>query len=139
MSSYARAVTAQENQKKSLSQLNEAKQFLGGQLTSVFSGIITGSMSAADAVKRLADAFVEAAIQAAFLGQGPLAGLFGGGGGILGSIFGFSGGGMASASLFADGGHVCGPGTGTSDSIPAMISNGEFIINAAQTKKYLPL
>jgi hypothetical protein len=37
---------------------------------------------------------------------------------------------------FADGGHITGPGTGTSDSIPAMLSNGEYIINAASTKKY---
>ncbi len=29
-----------------------------------------------------------------------------------------------------DGGKVSGPGTGTSDSIPAMLSNGEFVINA---------
>ena len=37
---------------------------------------------------------------------------------------------------FASGGIVHGPGTGTSDSIPAMVSNGEAIIPAKQTKKY---
>ena len=37
---------------------------------------------------------------------------------------------------YALGGAVHGPGTGTSDSIPAMISNGEFIVNAAATSKY---
>ena len=37
---------------------------------------------------------------------------------------------------FAKGGIVYGPGTGTSDSIPAMISNGEAIVPAKQTKKY---
>jgi phage-related minor tail protein len=31
---------------------------------------------------------------------------------------------------FADGGWVLGPGTGTSDSIPANLSNGEFVVNA---------
>jgi lambda family phage tail tape measure protein len=36
----------------------------------------------------------------------------------------------------ATGGHITGPGTGTSDSIPAMLSNGEYVINAAATKKY---
>ena len=30
----------------------------------------------------------------------------------------------------AAGGRVFGPGTGTSDSIPAMLSNGEYVINA---------
>jgi hypothetical protein len=32
---------------------------------------------------------------------------------------------------FADGGHVTGPGTATSDSIPAWLSNGEFVSRAA--------
>jgi TP901 family phage tail tape measure protein len=37
---------------------------------------------------------------------------------------------------YANGGIISGPGTGTSDSIPAMVSNGESIISAKQTKKY---
>jgi len=36
----------------------------------------------------------------------------------------------------ADGGHVAGEGGPTSDSIPAMLSNGEFVINAASTRKH---
>ena len=40
---------------------------------------------------------------------------------------------------FASGGIVKGPGTGTSDSIAAMISNGEAIIPADMVKKYGPL
>ena len=36
---------------------------------------------------------------------------------------------------FADGGLIQGAGTGTSDSIPAMVSNGEYIIPAATVKK----
>jgi murein DD-endopeptidase MepM/ murein hydrolase activator NlpD len=39
----------------------------------------------------------------------------------------------------ADGGPVVGPGTGRSDSIPALLSNGEFVVNAAASKKYRPL
>jgi tape measure domain-containing protein len=39
----------------------------------------------------------------------------------------------------ANGGRVAGPGTGTSDSIAAMLSNGEYVINAASTKKFLPI
>ena len=39
----------------------------------------------------------------------------------------------------AGGGLVTGPGTGTSDSIPAMLSNGESVIPAKQTRKYAPL
>ncbi len=35
-----------------------------------------------------------------------------------------------SARTHAAGGYITGPGTGTSDSIPAMLSNGEYVINA---------
>jgi TP901 family phage tail tape measure protein len=48
--------------------------------------------------------------------------------GIMQKIFGYAKGGM-----------IMGPGSGTSDSIPAMVSNGEFIVNAKRTKQYLPL
>jgi TP901 family phage tail tape measure protein len=37
---------------------------------------------------------------------------------------------------YQPGGAVYGPGTGTSDSIPAMLSNGEYVINADSVKKY---
>jgi hypothetical protein len=40
---------------------------------------------------------------------------------------------------FSLGGMVYGAGGPRSDSIPAMLSNGEFVINAASTEKYLPL
>jgi hypothetical protein len=39
----------------------------------------------------------------------------------------------------ATGGMVFGPGTGTSDSIPAYLSNGESVINAASTSMFRPL
>jgi hypothetical protein len=39
----------------------------------------------------------------------------------------------------ATGGMVFGPGTGTSDSIPALLSNGESVINAASTSMFRPL
>ncbi len=40
---------------------------------------------------------------------------------------------------FADGGYVRGPGTGTSDSIPANLSNGEYVVNAKATAANLSL
>lgn len=43
------------------------------------------------------------------------------------------------SAKFAQGGKVTGPGTGTSDSIPAMLSNGEFVMTAAATKMFEPL
>lgn len=36
----------------------------------------------------------------------------------------------------ANGGSVRGPGSATSDSIPTMLSNGEYVVNARQTKKH---
>lgn len=39
----------------------------------------------------------------------------------------------------AGGGLLTGPGTGTSDSIPALLSNGEFVMPAAATARNLPL
>jgi hypothetical protein len=38
----------------------------------------------------------------------------------------------------ATGGLLIGPGSGTSDSIPAMVSNGEYVVNAAATAKFRP-
>ena len=35
----------------------------------------------------------------------------------------------------ASGGYISGPGTGTSDSIPAMLSNGEYVLRAAAVQK----
>lgn len=40
---------------------------------------------------------------------------------------------------FAEGGKVNGPGSGTSDSIPANLSNGEFVMTARATKLFEPL
>jgi len=59
-------------------------------------------------------------------GANPVAG---GGLGIFGSIIGALFG-------FADGGHVSGPGGPKDDRIPAMLSNGEFVVNAAATRKH---
>ncbi|MCM1497279.1 MAG: tape measure protein [Clostridium sp.] len=65
-------------------------------------------------------------------GQGVAAALDAGasknGGGLLGGIGGLFG--------FADGGYISGPGSGTSDSIPARLSNGEFVVNAKSTERY---
>lgn len=54
---------------------------------------------------------------------------------IFSSVFSWFGGLLP----FASGGYVRGPGTSTSDSIPARLSNGEFVVNAKATKDYLPV
>ena len=61
---------------------------------------------------------------------------FGGGGGGGGTdVFPFAAGSWG----FAEGGPVTGPGTGTSDSIPALLSAGEHIMPAAKAAQFMPL
>ena len=43
------------------------------------------------------------------------------------------------SAKFASGGYVSGPGTATSDSIPARLSNGESVMNAKSTSMFGPL
>ena len=54
------------------------------------------------------------------------------------SAGGGGGGGDAAkaGSMHARGGYISGPGTGTSDSIPARLSNGESVINANSTAQF---
>jgi len=52
---------------------------------------------------------------------------------IVGAIPGFSGGGRAAGR--AEGGLISGPGTATSDSIPARLSRGEFVMRAAAVQQ----
>lgn len=47
--------------------------------------------------------------------------------------------GIVNSAKFAKGGLVEGPGTGTSDSIPAMLSNGESVMTARATSMFAPL
>ena len=46
---------------------------------------------------------------------------------------------IPAASGFSTGGTVTGPGTGTSDSVPARLSNGESVNNALSTSLFAPL
>jgi hypothetical protein len=45
----------------------------------------------------------------------------------------------AAQGVYAEGGWVTGPGTGTSDSIVARLSNGEFVMRAAMARQYGPM
>ena len=47
--------------------------------------------------------------------------------------------GIINSAKFATGGLVTGPGSGTSDSIPAMLSNGESVMTARSTSMFAPL
>lgn len=118
---------------KSQQQAADLSQFFGDTAVDALHGVITGTKSASQSLADMGSALVKMALQAMLLGEGPLAGIMGGGGaGGIGAIIG----GLLG---FADGGHVRGPGTSTSDSIPIMASNGEYVVNAKATRQNLPL
>ena len=116
-------------------------------------GVIAGTESVADAFSRMAQRILadlaRIAIEQAILGL--FSGLGGGGGGggfggfLGGSALGIGGGSSivgqySGPSLgFAGGGRISGPGSGTSDSILALVSNGEFVMNAESVRRYGPL
>ena len=60
----------------------------------------------------------------------------GGGGGGGGGGDGAGAAPKPAPTMFASGGYISGPGTGTSDSIPARLSNGESVINANSTAQF---
>jgi hypothetical protein len=110
-----------------------AKDFLGGLISDLRNGV-DGATALANAFGRLADRLLDMAL------DGLISSLFGSilgaPGGFLGGVLGFSGGGVVEA---ATGGLIRGPGTATSDSIPARLSDGEFVVRASQTAKHLDL
>ncbi|MBB4632942.1 tape measure protein [Sphingosinicella soli] len=111
----------------------ELSRFFGDSAVDALHGVITGTKSAKQFILDMTSALIKMALQSMLLGSGPMAGLFGGGGaGGIGAVIG----GLLG---FAEGGHIRGPGTSTSDSIPIMASNGEYVINAKATRENLPL
>ena len=102
-------------------------------LSSAISGLITGTKSAAEAFSAFAKQIISdiAAMIVKMLIFKALKSALGWGlpfadGGSVGTGFSLTG----TGGLFADGGSVWGAGTATSDSIPAMLSNGEFVVNS---------
>lgn len=127
-------------------QAQQVSGFFASTAADALTGLISGTMTAEQALQQLIASLAQAVLQAALLGQGPLAGLMGGsgggGGGLLGTLFsaivGAKDGGFITpkgVQRFARGGDVRGPGTSRSDSIPAMLSDGEFVVNADATSK----
>lgn len=136
-SAYAEASAAADKLDKSQDQTRRSaeemrdlgKDVLGGFINDLRQGK-SASEALADALGKVADKLIDMALDSIFDPKG--GGLFA----MIGSLFGFKSGGVVKA---ATGGHVTGPGSGTSDSIPARLSNGEFVVNAAATKKHRAL
>lgn len=113
-----------EDQKAKINTINSMQQY-GNSLAKDFaSGIsdwITGTKSFGDVMRNVLESLIQKLIQATMYAL------------IIASV---TGGSFKANFLkafgkgFATGGSVDGPGTGTSDSIPAMLSNGEYVLNA---------
>lgn len=124
-------ITSQIRLKQAMETMEWASEQAGGTL-------VDALMGAKGAGEQLIQTLKRAALEALILGKGPLTGLFGGGGGgggLLGGLVGSIFGGGAPVKL-ATGGMVHGPGSGTSDEVPILASNGEFMMNAKATARY---
>ncbi|MFP4733607.1 tape measure protein [Pasteurella multocida] len=89
-------------------------------------GLAQGTMTLKDAIKNLALTIVNsmaqiAAQQLAMQATSAISGIFGAVGGTV---------------TAATGGYIRGPGTSTSDSIPARLSDGEYVVKAASVAHY---
>lgn len=115
-----------DEQQQKINTISKIQQ-TSNQLAKDFSGAITdwitGAQSFGDAMKNILQQLIAQLIQAAIYAT-IVAACTGGGGGFAARWKG------AFGKAFASGGSVAGPGTGTSDSIPAMLSNGEYVLNA---------
>lgn len=133
-------------EQEALDGLQAQRDYFADTAYDAIEGLALQGDSLVDVFESVADAIAKAVLQAAFLGQGPLAGMFGGSGsgGLLGSIatalFPSSGGAAipakAAGGPIHEAGLLSGPGGGTSDQILMYGSAGEFMMNAKATKKY---
>lgn len=107
-------------------------------LSSALTGIVMGTEKASQAFKKFALSVLTdltaMVIKATLFST--IASFLGFSGGGKAGFLGFRNGGLVG---YPTGGFVKGPGTATSDSILARLSDGEFVINAAATRKNLPL
>lgn len=114
----------EEQQKiNTISKIQQTSNQLAKDFSGAITDWITGAQSFGDAMKSILKQLIAQLIQAAIYAT-IVAACTGGGGGFAARWKG------AFGKVFASGGSVDGPGTGTSDSIPAMLSNGEYVLNA---------
>ncbi|MBB2973944.1 phage tail length tape measure family protein [Mesorhizobium sp. RMAD-H1] len=111
---YAKASSATEMLAEKQKKVVEASRFFEDAFGEAILGLVPKIETGNSALDRLLNTLIEAVAQAALLGNGPLAGLLGGGGsgngigGLLGAIFPFANGGIAKngkpLKMFANGG-----------------------------------
>lgn len=132
---------AETNQVKNTKNWKDAMvsywQEAGKSMGEAFGSILTGTKSAGAALGDFVNTIFQNALKIAtewlglfaiysIVGDPKLAARWAGH-----TLFGMDFGGVTKGKFgFATGGYVAGPGTGTSDSIPAMLSNGEYVITS---------
>ena len=114
--------------------LTETGEIFTNSFTNALSSIQAGTKSLGDSFKDLGKTIVNSLFNAAI--QNAFTKLFQN----LGGAFTFGGVTAGAPNItgqtFAEGGAVSGPGTGTSDSILARLSNGEFVMSAKAVKAF---
>ncbi|MDV6226286.1 tail tape measure protein [Nitratireductor aquimarinus] len=139
ISALVTAIEAQRAAEEQLKAAQEARtqsiEYLFQAGEDAFLAMIDNSGRAEDAVKRLAIQLAFAAAQAALLGTGPLAGLFGGGG-----FFGGGGvdpwSGLRSVTGFDTGGWT---GDGDPKKVAGLVHNEEFVVRSGPAGQYRPM
>jgi hypothetical protein len=146
-------ITTREAEATAMAAAKEQMDFFKSSGFELFDDLTDGAGGFGDSLESIADRIRQIALEALLLGEGPLAGLLGGGNAAGGGLLGMAakafipGLGTASTgsslppnvlgdgSLYADGGLIHGPGGGRSDDIPIWASSGEFMMNAKATAK----
>ncbi|APH72884.1 hypothetical protein [Aquibium oceanicum] len=129
----AALITALHAEEQAQQKATDAKQEFASIASNAVTGFISDLRSGAtegeafgNMISNIADRLIDLAVQMMIIKP-------------LMSAFGLKGGGYVSTGTspvsLATGGYVSGPGTSTSDSIPARLSDGEYVVNAAATKR----
>lgn len=123
--------------------LQQSQQFFADTAFEAISGLAIEGEDLGDVFENLAKSIAKAALQAALLGQGPLANLFGGAGkngglgGVFGALFGGLGGGSSGplnlgSFLSLDGGGYTGPGGKYQPA--GVVHRGEYVFDQESVK-----
>lgn len=129
----AQAEMATDRLREKQDGLAEAGNFFGTQITDALAGLLSGTMTAEQALQSMLQTLIKVGLQAVLMGEGPLAGLFGMGGtsssgGGFGGIFGALLGGLFG---FSEGGWT---GPGTKHQPAGVVHADEFVFSKQATR-----
>ncbi|UYZ06145.1 D-alanyl-D-alanine carboxypeptidase family protein [Agrobacterium salinitolerans] len=124
----AQAEMATDRLREKQDGLAEAGNFFGQQMTDALAGLLSGTMTAEQALQSMLQTLIKVGLQAVLMGDGPLAGLFGMGGksssgGGFGGIFGALLGGLFG---FESGGYT---GDGGKSEPAGIVHRGEYVLS----------